>query len=201
MDILTFSVGDMRMGIPFSQVALSTVLPHSTLQTTHTGAGTLDAVIPIIDLRHKFCFSVPAGEPDTRIITIDIDNKSVGLVINWTSEVSILQDVEIEAAPGTDHPYVTGMVMDRHEPVFLFDWDMVLSSDTMLNLNDLFSKPILEDMVSPATLFLDEILQTSNNTPTLSIQHIRQLAETHNIPLSTASRLASFYIQNPVSDT
>ncbi len=201
MDILTFSVGDMRMGIPFSQVALSTILTQSTLQTDHTGAGTLDTIMPVIDLRHKFCFSVPAGEQDTRVITINMDNKSVGLVINWMSEVSILREVEVEAAPGTDHPYVTGMVMDRHEPVFLFDWDMVLSSDTMLNLNDLFSKPILEDFVSPTTLFLDAILQGTNNMEPFSIQHIRQLAETHNIPLSTASRLVSFYIQNPVSDT
>ena len=200
MDILTFSVGDMRMGIPVSQVALSRVLPQSTLRTDHTGTGSLDATMPVIDLRHKFCFPIPAGEGDTRFIVIDMDNTSVGLVINWTSEVSILQNIEMEAAPETDHPYVTGMVMDRREPVFLFDWDMVLSSDTLLNLNDLFSKPILEDFVSPTTLFLDAILQGSQTPEQVSVQHVRQFADTHNIPFSTASRLVSFYLQNPVSD-
>lgn len=115
--------------------------------------------------------------------------------------MSILHEVDVEAAPGTDHPYVTGMVMDRHERVFLFDLDMVLSSDTMLNINDLFSKPILDDFVSPNTLFLEAAIQVAHETEGLSIQHIRQLAETHDIPLSTASRLVSFHTQNPVSDT
>ena len=80
MDIITFSVGDMRMGIPFSQVALSSVLTQSTSQTNHTGAGTLNATMPIIDLRHKFCYSIPPGERDTRIIVVNLDNASVGLV-------------------------------------------------------------------------------------------------------------------------
>ncbi|HIG45404.1 MAG TPA: chemotaxis protein CheW [candidate division Zixibacteria bacterium] len=201
MDIITFSVGDMRMGIPLSQVAPSSVLTQSTLQTNHTGAGTLNATMAIIDLRHKFCFSIPPGERDTRIIVVNLDNASVGLVINRTSDVSILQEVDVEAAPGTDHPYVTGMVMDRHEPVFLFDLDMVLSSDTMPNLNDLFSKPILDDLVSPKTLFLETAIQVAHGTEGLSIQHIRQLAETHDIPLSTASRLVNFHTENPASDT
>jgi purine-binding chemotaxis protein CheW len=200
MDIITFSVGDMRMGIPFTQVALSSVLIQSTLQTNHTGAGTLNATMPIIDLRRKFCFSIPPGERDTRIIVVNLDNASVGLVINRTCDVSILHEVDVEAAPGTDHPYVTGVVMDRHERVFLFDLDMVLSSDTILNLNDLFSKPILDDFVSPNTLFLEAAIQVAHETEGLSIQHIRQLAETHDIPLSTASRLVSFHTQNPVSD-
>ena len=201
MDILVFSIGDMYIGIPFSQVALSTVLLESTLRTDHTGTGTLGATIPVIDLRYKFCFPVLPGERDTRIITVNLDNRSVGLVINRTSKGSILHEVDVEPTAGTDHPYVTGMVMNQNEPVFLFDWDIVLSSDTKLNLNDLFSKPILDYSVSPSTLFLDAILQTSDNAEALSVQHIRKLAETYGIPLSTASRLVSFYIQNPVSDT
>ena len=111
--------------------------------------------------------------------------------------MSILNEVDVEAAPGTDHPYVTGMVMVRRKPVLLFDWDMVLSSDTILNLNDLFSKPILDDFVSPTTLFLEAAIQATHEAEVLSIQHIRQLAETHDIPLSTASRLINFYIQTP----
>lgn len=200
MDIITFSVGDMRMGMPLSQASLSTVPARSTLQTDHTGTGTVEATLPVIDLRHKFCFPVPTGEQEVRLITVNLDHKSVGLVINRISEVSILQDVKVETAPGTDHPYITGMVMDQNEPVFLFDWDMVLSSDSRLDLNDLFSKPILDDVVSPASSFLDDILQAADGGEILSVQQIRRLAENHGVPLSTASRLAGFHLQTPVSD-
>ena len=118
----------------------------------------------------------------------------MGLIINRSSLISIIRDAEIESPTGTDHSYVTGMIMDKSEPVFLFDWDALLASDTTLDINDLFSKPMMDQTGSAESQFLEAIArETIQSDEAISHKQIRRTAETYGIPLSVANRLVTFY--------
>lgn len=199
MDILTFTVGDMRAGLPFHRLALSVPMSDVRLAIDDTGVGTLDTTVQVMDLRRKFGFAILPGKPDVRLVMIEIESRYIGLMIDASSPVSTIRDAEIDSSTGTDNTYVTGVIMDQGEPIFLFDWDALLTSETVLNVNDLFSIPMLKRKSSASSDFLEAVVrEIGQSDKALSHQQIRQFAETSGVPLSVANRLVTFYI--PHSD-
>lgn len=189
MDILTFAVGDMRVALPFDRLAISASIPDARVSLDPSGSGTLSAAFEVVDLRKKFEFPSIKGEPYVRLIMAQIANRLVGLVINASSPVTLHRDAQVDTESTPRHPHILGLIFDQGEPAFLFDWDALLTSDTTINLNDLFCVPVLEDTRPAPARFLDAVREQAS--PDAS--RIRQMAETFHLPPSVANRLASFY--------
>jgi hypothetical protein len=193
MDILVFSVGDMRVGIPFDQVALGIALNPLKITTDTTGSGRMEAALTVVDLRKKFNFQPISGEKGVQTIVVKREDRVLGLIVNRSSEARYVPDVKVVPFSGVDYPFLAGVVAAQDDMILIFDWDHLLESDTVVDINDLFSRPTGEETVSPSTRFLDGAMRIMSDSGALDRIRIRQLAEKHDIPLSVAWRLISFY--------
>jgi len=161
MDIVTFTVGNIGMGVPFRRLALSALVSEGRVVIDDTGKGTLDATVQVTDLRRKFGFTTLPSEQAARVISIETDGHLTGLVINRSSPVKIVRDAEVKPPTGTYSPFVTGTATVDGELVFLFDWDALLASDETLDISDVFNKTIVEQEGSDESRFLETIVRES----------------------------------------
>ncbi|HWR61777.1 MAG TPA: chemotaxis protein CheW [Clostridia bacterium] len=82
-------------------------------------------VIPVIDLRKKF--NLPEGErnSNTRIIIVSIDDITVGLIVDTSSEVLEISSKDIEDAPdgagSVDQGYIYGIGKVNTRLIILLD--------------------------------------------------------------------------------
>ncbi len=90
-------------------------------------------VVTVIDTRMRF--GLPPKEMDdaTRIVIIEAENQTVGIVVDSVSEVVDVYSNEIETAPnvGNDETarYIEGVVSRDEELLILVDLNKLLSDD------------------------------------------------------------------------
>ncbi len=92
-------------------------------------------VIPIVDLRKKF--NLPAGEDteNTRIVIVTIEDITVGLVIDSSSEVLEISRELIEEAPSSvgtiDQGNISGIGKVNNRLIILLDVAKILSNTAL----------------------------------------------------------------------
>jgi purine-binding chemotaxis protein CheW len=91
-------------------------------------------VVPVMDVRTRF--SMPPREYDDRtcIIVVDVDEKSVGLVVDKVNEVADIPDKQIEPPPRTNREstsYIQGMGKIDNQVKILLDVQKLLYSDEL----------------------------------------------------------------------
>lgn len=96
-------------------------------------------VIPIMDVRTRF--KMPPREYDERtcIIVVNIDDKSVGLVVDKVNEVADIPDDQIEPPPRTKKEgggYIQGMGKIGDEVKILLDVNKLLYEDELEELEE-----------------------------------------------------------------
>ncbi len=90
-------------------------------------------VVTVIDTRMRF--GLPSKEMDdaTRIVIIEVENQTVGIVVDSVSEVVDVDASEIETAPnvGNDETarYIEGVVSRGDELLILVDLNKLLTED------------------------------------------------------------------------
>jgi purine-binding chemotaxis protein CheW len=90
-------------------------------------------VVTVIDTRMRF--GLPPKEMDdaTRIVIIEVENQTVGIVVDSVSEVVDVDASEIETAPnvGNDETarYIEGVVSRGDELLILVDLNKLLTED------------------------------------------------------------------------
>jgi len=98
-------------------------------------------VVTVIDTRKRF--ALPAREMDdsTRIVIIESDDQTVGIVVDGVSEVVNVSRSEIETAPsvGNDEAarYIEGVVSRGEELLILVDLNKLLTDDEWLDVGAL----------------------------------------------------------------
>ncbi len=90
-------------------------------------------IIPVIDMRLKFKKEpIPYGDR-TCIVVIDIDEVSVGLIVDQVTEVLTIPDEDIAPPPsnktGIDNGYIKGIGKIQNEVTLLLDCEKLLSDD------------------------------------------------------------------------
>lgn len=96
-------------------------------------------VIPIVDLRKRF--ELPAAEQTehTRIIVVNLGNKTIGMVVDAVSEVLRINEDQIDPPPssvaGIDHAYITGLVKMDEKLLILLNIEDILSQEDKAKLN------------------------------------------------------------------
>lgn len=102
-------------------------------------------VIPVVDLRLKFCLPEVEYAQRTCIIVVQVQSSGVwipmGIVVDEVSEVLNLTSAEIEDTPdfgegsGPDSAYLLGMAKVKGKVKILLDIDRVLSSQEVHGLD------------------------------------------------------------------
>jgi purine-binding chemotaxis protein CheW len=88
-------------------------------------------VLPVIDLRKRFDLSVKDVTKDTRIVVVEVDSMTVGMIVDAVTEVLRVAEVAIEPPPSTvstvDSTYITGIAKVGERLVTLLDLSKVLN--------------------------------------------------------------------------
>jgi purine-binding chemotaxis protein CheW len=100
-------------------------------------------VIPVVDLRLKFCMEPIEATARTCIIVVQCQELQFGLVVDQVSEVVDWSASDIDEPPslgqGVDTDYILGVGKSEERVTFLLDIDRVLSNrdfDTISSMTD-----------------------------------------------------------------
>jgi len=98
-------------------------------------------IIPVMDVRIRFKKEAREYDDRTCIIVVDINDISVGLVVDRVSEVVTIQDDDIASPPKLNkafqHKYIKGVGKVSNEVKLLLDIEKLLSQEKVDNLNAL----------------------------------------------------------------
>ncbi len=88
-------------------------------------------VIPVVDLRLKFCMEPIEATPRTCIIVVQSQGLQFGLVVDQVSEVVDWSAADVDEPPslgqGVNTDYILGVGKSEEHVTFLLDIDRVLS--------------------------------------------------------------------------
>jgi purine-binding chemotaxis protein CheW len=88
-------------------------------------------VIPVLDLRKRFHLHIDEHTRSSRIVVVEINNQTLGLIVDGVSEVLRIQTDRIEPpsplVTGIDSRYLRGIAKLEGRLIVLLDLDQVLS--------------------------------------------------------------------------
>ena len=92
-------------------------------------------VIPVIDLRLKFSMQEEEHTQETCVSVVEVENTSIGIIVDSVSEVSDISGGSIEEAPsfgqGIDTSFIMGLGKVKDKIIILLDIETVLSSEEL----------------------------------------------------------------------
>ena len=98
-------------------------------------------VIPVIDLRLKFGMPEEEHPQETCVIVVEVNNTSLGIIVDSVSEVSDINGGEIEDAPsfgqGIDTSFIMALGKVKDKIIILLDIEAVLSSEELEMVGEL----------------------------------------------------------------
>ena len=90
-------------------------------------------VIPVIDLRIQFSLETSDETESSRIVVLNVGERTMGVVVDAVDEVLRIQDEQIEPAPpgmaGLGQRYVRGLVRLESRLLVLLDIEAVMELD------------------------------------------------------------------------
>ncbi len=137
---LTFVLGSEEYGIEILRVREIIGLMDITIvpQTPDYMKGVINLrgkVIPVIDLRLKFSMQEEEHTQETCVIVAEVNNTSIGIIVDSVSEVLDIKSGEIEETPslgqGIDTDFIMGLGKAEDKIIILLDIERVLSSEEM----------------------------------------------------------------------
>lgn len=143
LQLVSFRLDKEEYGIEITRVREIILLGEITRipQTPDYIKGLINlrsTVIPIVDLRLRF--GLPEGEPtdDTRIMVVNVDGRTIGIIVDAVSEVLRVSLEQIAPPPPTvatlGQEYLTGLVRLHDRMLILLDIDRLLASEQLAEL-------------------------------------------------------------------
>jgi purine-binding chemotaxis protein CheW len=97
-------------------------------------------IIPVIELRTKLGIEKKPYDKETRIIVVEIEQKTVGFIVDSVSEVLRIPSNILEAPPsitnGVNSEFIKSIVKLENKLIILIDLESILSMDEVLKLNE-----------------------------------------------------------------
>ncbi|ABB15741.1 chemotaxis protein CheW [Carboxydothermus hydrogenoformans] len=136
--IVIFTLNQQQYGVDIAQVYEIIRMTDITKipNTPYFVEGVINLrgkIIPVIDLRKRL--GMPEAERDkaTRIIVVDVDGITVGMIVDSVMEVFRLNDVEIESTPSMindiDSSFIQGIAIKDERMIILLDLNRVLKGE------------------------------------------------------------------------
>ena len=150
LQIVGLRIGGETYGIPISIVREIVRVPEITPvpNSNQFFEGVINLrgkIISVVDLRKKFGEGNIPPDKKNRIVVVELETRTVGLIVHAASEVLKIAPSDIEP-PGSvflnaEADYVTGVGKLKDRLVILLDLNRVLQSGHRSNLNNLNSSP------------------------------------------------------------
>lgn len=128
--LVGFTVGDVHYAVPISSVReivnplALTVLPHSPVAVAGV-ANHRGTVIPVVDLRARFGLGRTDDQRRAKWILVNVEGRTVGLMVDGVTEVFGTGGAELEPAPnlgtGDDARGIIGVASHADHMVFVLD--------------------------------------------------------------------------------
>ncbi|MBI4949481.1 MAG: chemotaxis protein CheW [Deltaproteobacteria bacterium] len=136
LQLVTFRLGNEEFSLDILRV--QEIIRHMDLtrvpRTPDFVEGVINLrgrVIPVLDLRKRFGLPAEDRTNETRIIVIDVDNRTVGLKVDAVSEVLRLPSDTVEPPPsivtGAESEYIKGVGKLDNRLIILLDVSKILS--------------------------------------------------------------------------
>jgi purine-binding chemotaxis protein CheW len=136
LQLVTFRLGNEEFSLDILRV--QEIIRHMELTRVPRTPDFVDGVInlrgrviPVLDLRKRFGLPSDAKTNETRIIVVDVDNKTVGLKVDAVSEVLRLPADTVEPAPaivtGAESDYIKGVGKLDGRLLILLDVEKILT--------------------------------------------------------------------------
>ncbi|KAF0143787.1 MAG: cheW [Nitrospirae bacterium] len=137
VQLVTFALGE-QYGVPISQiqeiirVGNITMVPNSP--SYMEGVINLRGrVLPVLNLRKRLRLSAKDTGKMSRIIVTEVNNKTIGLLVDSVSHVIKVASDSVEAAPEEvleiDTDYITGVCKIQNSLVILIDLEKLLKRE------------------------------------------------------------------------
>jgi len=135
LQIVGFRIGRETFGLPIGAVREIVRVPEITSVPISPDfiEGVINLrgrIIPVVDLRKRFGEPVGAPSKKNRIVVVEVENRSLGLMVNSASEVLKIPPSEIEEPHAVfqegDLNYITGVGKLNGRLVILLDLSKVL---------------------------------------------------------------------------
>jgi purine-binding chemotaxis protein CheW len=145
IQIVGFRIGRETFGLPISMVREIVRVPEITSVPNAPDyiEGVINLrgrIIPVVDLRKRFREKVIETTKRNRIVVVELENRSIGLIVNSASEVLKILPSDIEP-PNTlfqegELNYITGVGKFRGRLVMLLDMTKILKRGELRRLED-----------------------------------------------------------------
>lgn len=138
LQLVSFNIGAEEFGIDILRV--QEIIRFMTITHVPNSPAFIEGVInlrgrviPIVDLRIKLGLSKRVHDSDTRIIVIEILNKTVGFIVDSVSEVLRIPKNITEAPPemvaGINSEYITSIGKLEDRLLILLDLEKILTAE------------------------------------------------------------------------
>jgi len=158
LQLVVFNIGDEEFGVVINQVREIVRLVEITRMPKAPkfieGVVNLRGqIVSVMDLAKRLDIPSKPRDEDTRIIVIEIENNTVGMIVDSVSEVLRLPQENIEEVPAlieTEVPehYIRGVGKLKDRLLVLLDLDKVLTYEELKNIEhhtEAISKESKED--------------------------------------------------------
>ena len=141
LQLIAFKLGNEEYTVPIESVQ-EIIMPQ---QTTHIPKsprfveGIINLrghIIPVIDGRKRFDIEVSENNADTRIIVLELDDHTVGLIVDSVSEVVHLKKSSVEPTPieNAENSFIVGVGKHQDRLLLLLDASKILDTKETENL-------------------------------------------------------------------
>jgi len=139
--LVTFRLGNEIYGINISTVReiIKIVDIANVPKAPHFVSGLINLrgiIIPVVDLRKMFDIKPFGNSVDNRIIVVDANERSIGILVDNVSEVRNLNSAEVEPVPnivsGIDNKYIDGVGKIDDQILILLRLDKVLCTENLM---------------------------------------------------------------------
>lgn len=143
LQVVGFRIGDETFGVPISTVREIVRVPEITVVPNAPGhiVGVINLrgkIVPVMDLRKRFGATDVEINKKTRILVVEVENKTVGLIVHSASEVLKIPPCEVVAPSSMfqedEVSYVTGVGKLNGRLVILLDIGKIMQSGDLRRL-------------------------------------------------------------------
>ena len=136
LQLVIFHLAKEEYGLPITKVQeINRLVPITRLpQTPSFMEGIINLrgfIIPIVDLRKRFQLPAVEHTDETRIIVVEVNGQTIGIIVDSVAEVVRLSQASIEPPPPAfilDAQYVHGVGKLDERLLILLDIDKILTS-------------------------------------------------------------------------
>lgn len=145
LQLVIFRLGKEEYGLPITKVQeINRLVPITKLpQTPSFMEGVINLrgrIIPVIDLRKRFGLQVTEHGEDTRIIIVEVNGQTVGIIVDAVNEVVRMPGSSVEPPPPVfilDAKYIYGVGKLEDRLLILLDIDNILTSQEEIALKSI----------------------------------------------------------------